>query len=187
MDYLHVIKSTSASTVRVRWLSGLGTPANNTSFTASGSGTGNDGWIGLYIKAPSSDGSTWVVSLNLDASANTSATMSWSGDKTVTADGAWHLYEWQINTTSWSAVPGLGGQTAGPLTAGSHTFDSIYIRNLSTVAANSTADFYVDFLAKTDDNSLSVATLVPEPSSLALCLLGGFGLAAGVISRRRKV
>jgi len=28
---------------------------------------------------------------------------------------------------------------------------------------------------------------VPEPSSITLCLLGGFGLAAGVISRRRKV
>jgi hypothetical protein len=187
MDFLHVIKSTSASTVRVRWLSGLGTPANNTSFTASGSASGNDGRIGLYLKAPASDGSTWVVSLNLDAPANTSATMSWSGDQTIIADGAWHLYEWQVNTTSWGQVPGLGGQTAGVLTAGTHTFDSIYIRNLSTLAASSTYDFYVDFLAKTDDNSTSVSTLlpvVPEPSSLTLGLLGGFGLLVAWFRRR---
>ena len=35
-------------------------------------------------------------------------------------------------------------------------------------------------------DNVSIVT-VPEPSFLALCLLGGFGLAAGVISRRRKV
>ena len=35
----------------------------------------------------------------------------------------------------------------------------------------------------TDDYSVQ---MVPEPSSVALCVLGGFGLAAGAISRRRK-
>jgi hypothetical protein len=29
--------------------------------------------------------------------------------------------------------------------------------------------------------------VIPEPSSVALCLLGGLGLAVGIISRRRKV
>jgi hypothetical protein len=37
------------------------------------------------------------------------------------------------------------------------------------------------------DNIRLEVTTVPEPSALALSLLGGFGLAAGVISRRRKV
>ena len=45
---------------------------------------------------------------------------------------------------------------------------------VSTTGAGSAYDNY------------SVA-IIPEPSSVALCLLGGFGLAAGVISRRRKV
>ena len=44
MDKLHIVKSTSASTLRVRWLAGLGTPANNTAFTTDGT---DDGRIGL--------------------------------------------------------------------------------------------------------------------------------------------
>jgi hypothetical protein len=33
----------------------------------------------------------------------------------------------------------------------------------------------------------NVMLQIPEPSSIVLSLLGGFGLAVGIISRRRKV
>jgi hypothetical protein len=182
MDLLHIIKNTSAGTLRVRWLSGVGTPANNTTFTTTGTG---DGRIGLYVKAAAAVGTGWTVSFNLDAPANTTTSMSWSGDLNITADGTWHLYEWTIDSTTWGAVPGIGGQASGALTTGSHTIDSIYIRSpVASRAAGATFDFDVDFVAKTDADSISVATLIPEPSSIGLGLLGGFGLLAAWFRRR---
>jgi hypothetical protein len=182
MDKLHIVKSTSASTLRVRWLAGIGTPANNTAFTTTGS---NDGRLGLYIKAPSAVGTGWTVSFNLDGPANTTSQMQWSGDKNIVADDAWHLYEWTLDTTTWGQVPGIGGSTSTTLLTGSHTIDSVYIRSPSVSrAAGSTYDFYVDFCAKTDADSISVATLIPEPSSVALGLLGGFGLLVAWFRRR---
>jgi len=185
MDLLHIIKNTSAGTLRVRWLAGIGTPGNNTSFAVTGA---NDGRIGLYIKAPSTDGTGWTVSFNLDTPANTTASMAWSGDQTITADGTWHLYEWTIDTTSWGSVPGIGGFGTGTIPNNTYTIDSIYIRSPSASrAANSAWDFDVDFIGKTDLNSASLATLVPvvpEPSSLALGLLGGFGLLTVWLRRR---
>ena len=190
MDLLQVVKNTSAGTLRVRWLSGIGTPANNTSFSTSGLSGGNDGWIGLYIMSPVANGTGWTVSFNLDGPANTTTQMSWSGDQSITSDGTWHLYEWQINATTWGQVPGIGGQSSGVLTSGSHTIDSIYLRSPSASrAAGSSWNFYVDAVGKTDDNSTLVSSLftpnpVPEPTSLGLCLLGGFGLLATWFRRR---
>lgn len=49
--------------------------------------------------------------------------------------------------------------------------------------ANSTGTGTAVDVARYDNFSVSA---IPEPSTIALSLLGGFGLAAGVISRRRK-
>jgi len=98
--------NTTPGTSRVRYLSGgppytsanAGNPAANTTFSVNGT---TDGFIGLYVKTDTS-GSGWNVSFNLDSSANTGATMSWSGEKPLITDGQWHLYEWAIDSTTWS-------------------------------------------------------------------------------------
>ena len=132
------------------------------------------------------------MSFNLDGPANTTAQMQWSGDKNIIADDAWHLYEWTIDSTTWGQSQVSVARPHNAAT-GSHTIDSIYIRSPSVSrAANSTWDFYVDFVAKTDADSISVATLVPvipEPSSVSAGLLGGFGMwpfgsAAAWLDRR---
>ena len=184
---LNLIKNTASGSARVRFVSGgppynsttSGNPAYNTAWNYTGA---NDGRIGLYLKADA-NASGWQISLNMDAPANSAGTMSWSGDKAIIADNQWHLYEWTIDSTTWAAVPGIGG---GVLAAGAHTFDSIYIRNTGTVAANTSTTMFIDFVAKTDADNISVASLVvtPEPSSLALGLLGGFGLFAARLRRR---
>jgi len=177
--------NTTPGTSRVRYLSGgppytsanAGNPAANTTFSVNGT---TDGFIGLYVKTDTS-GSGWNVSFNLDSSANTGATMSWSGEKPLITDGQWHLYEWAIDSTTWSAVPGIGGQASGPITTGTKAIDSIYFRNNSTVAAGAAATIYVDFVAQNESGS--IATLVPEPSSLGFALLGG-GLLLAHFRRR---
>ncbi|HWX22227.1 MAG TPA: hypothetical protein VN578_20180 [Candidatus Binatia bacterium] len=183
---LTLTHSATAGTSRVRWLSGGppydsshgGVPSANVSFNVTGTGDGN---IGLYVKTDSS-GSGWNVSFNLDSGANTGATMSWSGEQSVIADGQWHLYEWTIDSTTWAAVPGIGGQASGSITTGSRTIDSIYFRDNNTVPAGAVATIFVDFVAKSDSGS--IATLVPEPSALALGLLGGVALFARHLRRR---
>lgn len=176
VDKVIVNHVATASSSRVRWLSGLGTPANNTVWTFTGA---NDGYIGLYVKTATT-ATGWTICLNMDSSANTGATMASTSMKTLTTDGQWHLYEWAIDpASSWVATQGIGGPS---MVAGStHTFDSIYFYDTSSIAANNQSIFYVDFVALNPNGS--IANLVPEPSTLALALLGGLGL---LIARRRR-
>src|SRR5437868_7095733 len=50
-NQLSLVATTAGSSMRLRHLSGGGTPANNTAFTT---GAGVDGWIGLYLKTSQS-------------------------------------------------------------------------------------------------------------------------------------
>jgi hypothetical protein len=170
----------TTSTTRVRFLSGSGTPANNVSFTTSASTT--DGWIGLYVRTSTSG---WKVAINLDSTANTSGTMLGSTQATITGDGAWHLYEWNLDGTTWGQVAGIGGYTsmAAALAAGDPhpwTIDSLYLLGPSGQNGQ-TITIDLDFVAKSDSGSISA--LIPEPSSAALAILGGLGLLAARFRR----
>ena len=71
---------------------------------------------------------------------------------------------------------------------------SFYIDNILGGTATTTTTPTFDWIVLGSGLSSStvmwydnVVVMVPEPSSVTLCLLGGLGLAAGAISRRRKV
>ena len=180
---LTLIHDAGTTPLRIRHLSG-GPPYNSTtggaptgnagfSFTTSG---GTDGWIGFYLRTTATG---WQTSLNLDQPGNTGALMKGSTSVPIRADGQWHLYEWDLdNTAAWGSVPGIGG--ASTLVDATYTIDSVYFRDMDgTPGPTAVIDF--DFVAKSDTGS--IAALVPEPSTFALSLLGGFGLL--IASRRR--
>jgi hypothetical protein len=166
--------TTTGAATRVRFLSGGGTPANNTSFTT---GAGVDGWIGLAIKTTSPG---WNVQLWLEGAENNG-----SAQKNLIADGAWHIYEWNLDDETggadgWQAtgVPGIIGGDID-FQAGAYTLDSILFRHAGAPAS---AELFIDFYAKSDSGSIA-GLLVPEPATLALAGLGMIGLVA---SGRRK-
>jgi len=154
--------------MRLRHLSGGGTIANNTAFTTS---AGVDGWIGLYLKT-SNPGFT--VQIYMEGASNNG-----SIERSVNADGDWHLYEWNLDDTvgdanGWGAITGIIAGSA-IVADGSHTIDSVIFRN----AAFQNSTILMDFVAKSDSGS--VAGLVPEPGILSLAGLTVLGLA-----RRRR-
>ena len=85
--------------------------------------------------------SRWCRSLPL------AADMDGSTSLPVIADGQWHLYEWDLDsTTDWGAVSGIGGGHGGVLLDGQHTIDSIYLRDVDGTPGP-TAEIFLDFVA----------------------------------------
>ncbi len=82
--------------------------------------------------------------------------------KEITADGQWHLYEWDLDNTAgdadgWGDILGLGG---GPTVAdGSHTIDSIIFRN--SAPADAASVFFLDFVARNDSGTVSNLLVFP--------------------------
>jgi hypothetical protein len=158
--------TTAGSSTRLRFLSGTGTPANNTSFTTS---AGTDGFIGLYVKTTTSG---WTVQIALDGPL---PDLQGGVPRNVVADGQWHLFEWDLDLAAdWGAVASIGGNAT--FEQGVQTIDSIMFRNSAAPASSTIA---MDFVAKSDSGS--IAALVPEPSGLAMMLIAG-----GMLSRRRR-
>src|SRR2546429_2728274 len=99
-------QTTQTTFTRLRPLSGGETPANNIAFTTS---AGTDGWIGFYAKTTAAG---WTSQIFLEGASNNG-----SIEKTLLADGAWHLYEWNIDDTSggpngWGTITGIIAGTA---------------------------------------------------------------------------
>jgi hypothetical protein len=163
---LTLIHDATSTALRIRHLSGGGTPASNVSFTTT---AGEDGWIGFYAKT-SDAGLT--AQLWIEGAENNGGT-----PQSLLADGEWHLYEWNLDDetggpTGWGAVAGIVAGDAD-VQIGTYTIDSIIFRGGTT--PSTTQVVYVDFVAKSDSGS--VAGLIPEPSSAMLLGLGVLGLA----------
>lgn len=171
---LHLVHDATTTALRIRHLSGAGTPANNLSFAVSAL---EDGFIGFYLKTTATG---WETSINLDGPANSTAQMRGSTSIPIIADGEWHLYEWSLDSATWGSVPGVVNQTTGALPDLTYTIDSIYFRDLDGTPGP-TADIQMDFVAKSDSGS--IGGLVPEPSAAMIVLLGGVS-AVGLCRRR---
>lgn len=158
-----VLNTNSAATVRVRFLSGGGTPGNNTAFATTGD---VDGWIGFYLKTTNTGWNAQIWVEGGPGGQAQSVTNNGSIPKEIIADGEWHLYEWDLDNTAgdadgWGPVANI---IAGSATVidGNHTFDSIIFRN-STPIPDKTNVIFLDFLAKTDSGSVSNLLLTLDP------------------------
>ena len=164
----------TSSAQRVRFLSGTGAAANNTSFATTVEG--EDGWIGFWVRttAPGWTGQIWLEGQENNGSV----------PKAIEPDGQWHLYEWNLDDETgeadgWGSVANI--VTGDPdFEAGTYTIDSIIFRHADTPVESST--LFLDFVAKS--NSGSVALTIPEPSAALLTVAGALSLLGS--SRRRS-
>jgi hypothetical protein len=162
--------TTAGNLMRLRHLSGGGSAANNTAFTTS---AGVDGWIGVYIKTlDAAQDPNWTVQIWLEGASNNG-----SNQKTIIADGNWHLYEWNIDETGAGAVDGWGDVQSilagSPTVAnGSHTIDSIIFRNTTGPASTT---FFMDFVAKSDSDSVSNLLSAPCLATSGVLVGGPLG------------
>jgi MYXO-CTERM domain-containing protein len=185
-EKLVLVHTTSTTATRVRFLSGGGSPGGasgspaNTQFQTT---SGTDGWIGLYAKTTNAN---WTIQIWVEPGTTSPAAAGNNGSnpKTLIADGAWHLYEWNLDDISggvdgWGGVAGIATGQAN-VADGYHAIDSILLRDTNATQANTTATISLDFLAKSDSGSVST---VPFPEPMAMGLLA---LVAPWALRRRK-
>jgi hypothetical protein len=148
---LVLVPTTEGNSLRLRHLSGGGTPGNNIAFNTS---SGEDGWIGFYVKTTEPG---WTVQIWIEGPSHNG-----SVPKDVIADGEWHLYEWNLDDNSggadgWGSISGIIGGSA-TVSDGSHTIDSVLFRH---GAAPASSTLFMDYIAKTDSGS--VANLLEDP------------------------
>ncbi len=116
----------------LRFLSGVGDPANNIAITA-------DGWIGFWLMTET-PGLTVQIALDDPSSADRGVL------KPVIADGQWHLYQWDLDyPTQWSGWVNGDGLITGPTL----TIDSIFF------FGSGNATIFLDAVAYNNTGSLT--------------------------------
>jgi hypothetical protein len=169
----------STTNLRIRLVSGnapynsanAGAPAANVSFTTS---AGTDGYIGFIAKTTD----TFTTSITLDGATGVAGEMTQGKPITMIADGDWHIYEWNLDdNTRWQAASGIGGVASVANSA--HTIDSIYFFD-GQAPAGTHKTVVFDEVVKSDSGS--IASLVPEPSTVAVLGMSMIGL----LRRRRN-
>jgi hypothetical protein len=157
---------------QVRFLpnSGGSTNAQNPLFAS-------DGYVGYFLKVDPAVAADMQTAPALESGSTTTGT---TGDlKTVIKDGQWHLYQWNMDDptqfdNTWDDV--FGGGLGDTTLEASVSFDAIAVVSTSRVDAT----VLIDQIGY--DNA---GPLVPEPTTLAIGMLGSLGSLALV--RRRAV
>ena len=146
---------------RIRFLSGGGTPANNTPLDATG-------YVGYWLK-------TTAQNLRAAVLVDDGAALERSTRVPIIGDGQWHLYQWNFDDdTQWDGFAGTGPN--GVIDAATVTLDAIYID--AVLAGDGSDQDAVYFI---DDVSVNPEGEIPEPSALGLLAVG----AAALLRRRR--
>lgn len=178
---LNIVNTNDATTpqTQLRFLSGTGSPGNNVN-TADPKAMGNSGFVGFYLRALAGTGPLYVALLVDDGTTGTNG-MEQGVFFPVIADGAFHLYQWDLSEDgTWKSFAGLGNN----LIDGPNVFiDSILFSSAPAISGgpNVSATVWLDSVMYNPNGRLDA--LVPEPASLAALV----GLGGIVVRRRRAV
>lgn len=102
----------------VRFVSGGGTPANNSSLA-------KNGYIGFWMKTSTAPATSTVSVIVDDGSAHEESSRS-----NVQNDGDWHLYQWQLGGSGWTSFASGNGL----IDSATVTLDAICIRAPNTAS-----------------------------------------------------
>lgn len=150
---------TAGSQTQLRLLSGGGTQSNNLS---NGMAMGSAGYVGVWLLLPTGSAPLFA-SILLDDGTTKSAGLEYASFKQLPADGQWHLYEWPLYYPAlWNNYSGGDGVIGGP----DVFVDSIYFSSTNATSGGPTfsGTVYVDAISYNPYGS--VASMIPEPSSL---------------------
>lgn len=153
MELLLKDEPTSLLGWTVRILSGGGTISNNYSFS-------NSGHLGFWLKTSSAPSGAQTA-LAIDDGASKTLI---SAKQSIINDGQWHLYEWNLATTTWTILTGPNNILAGPTC----TLDAIMF-----YAANNSPDWtlYFDDVSYNSTNPLPVEMISFDVTDLSERLL----------------
>lgn len=160
----------SPAQMKLRFLSGGGTPGNN---LVSGESMGNSGYVGLFLRVlPGAE--PLFVSLLVDDGTTTSTGLERSTFLEVLADGEFHLYQWNLSDPDvWANFSGGNGTIDGP----NAFIDAIYLSSNASTAAGGTnwsGQVWIDTVAYNPAGNLN--GLIPEPAAAALAVASALTL-----------
>jgi hypothetical protein len=143
---------------RVNALANGGDRSANVGFAASGH-------IGYWLRTTSEG---LLASIYIDDGTHE----EFGRQRSVIADGQWHLYQWNLDASSglneWLGGDGMIG---GSLPGGSATINALRLESASNLPGDFNAIFWIDDISHNPNG-----VVVPEPSVFALLAIGGFSL-----------
>jgi hypothetical protein len=147
---------------RIRFLSGGGTPANNTTLDTTG-------FVGYWLQ-------TTNPNLRAGIMVDDGAALERSTRTPIIADGQWHLYQWDFDDANqWDGFAGTAPN--GVIDAATATIDSLYFDAvLAGDGSDQDATFYVDAVSHNPEGEIPI----PEPAAVSL-----LSVAALALLRRR--
>ena len=154
-----VINDSSATAGFIeRFLSAGSHPNTNARFPSSG-------YLGVWMKTGTANVS--LSPIVVDDYVHNDLVQGTS--QTLTADGQWHLYQWNLNdATQWVS---FANDADGAVTSAGVTLDGLYFT--SSIPENAT--IYFDDLAWTESGAIAV----PEPAAALLLACAPVRFAAG--------
>lgn len=157
--------------------------------TSNGLSTVTTGSSGLALLASTANGKSTVLAFSMTGFQGLSLTYSTQRSATGFTNQMW---EYSTDAANWSLIGNVGsGTSAGTIASSYNTSGVIGFYDVSGLDNASTAYLRLTVTGSTGGNNrldniqLNATTIVPEPASFSLLMLGLLG-ARGVIHRRRK-
>lgn len=167
--------------MQLRLLSGGGSPDNNVS--PENLTMGNGGYLGVFLRMDPGSGPLYASVLLDDGSASSTGT-ELGEFFPIVADGAFHLYQWNLNEDGhWTSFSNGNGTIDGP----NLFLDALYFSSAPTTSggANFTGTIWIDTVAYNPDGPIDLTNLPDPASSAGISVISAIAMARR--SRRTRI